>query len=157
MKTVLSCIPLIFALVLSGCAGWVAEEASGSNIDDALARSARRSEESHTLSRLAALERSVNDFIQAKGRIPTDLNDLIPEFIAEIPDTELGVPRGHRGKNNVEYYQAGIILDGQVNGALIKDSGGWGYVFNDRQVIIFVDCTHKRMDGSPWYQARGVY
>ena len=44
-----------------------------------------------------------------------------------------------------------------VNGSRLKDTGGWGYVHNDRQVIIFVDCIHKMMDGKFWYQARGVY
>lgn len=145
------------AAALAGCMGGLRGETGGKDISEEVAQSVRRASESHTLSRLAALERSLNDYIQAKGNIPPKLNVLVPDYIAEIPEAELGLPRDHIDKNVISYYPAGIISDGQINGALIKDTGGWGYVFNDRQVIVFIDCVHKRMDGSPWYQARGVF
>ncbi len=37
------------------------------------------------------------------------------------------------------------------------DTGKWGYVFNESQVVVFIDCTHKSGRGRPWYQERGVY
>jgi hypothetical protein len=123
---------------------------------DEIAASERRSLESHTLSRLAALERSLNDFVQREGRVPASLDELVPKYLAGIPEVELG-SRRHNESNQVTYYPAEAIVDGQVNGALLKDTGGWGFVSNGRQVILFVDCVHKMMDGSFWYQARGVY
>ncbi|MFC1679302.1 hypothetical protein ACFL2T_03745 [Elusimicrobiota bacterium] len=150
---------LILALgaCVAGCGGMFGRDRLGADMSDDVAMSVRRSVESNTLSRLAALERSLNDFIQAKGRIPVRLNELIPKYLAEIPEVELGLRREHKDRNDVAYYPVAVISDGQINGALIEDTGGWGYVFNESQVIVFVDCTHKRMDGSYWYKTRGVF
>lgn len=123
---------------------------------DEVRRSERMTLESLTLSRLSAIERSLNDFIRAERRIPKRLDELVPKYLAEIPEAETGV-RGHKDSGGVRYYPASIIVDGQINGTKLKDTGGWGYVYNDRQVIVFVDCIHKMMDGKFWYQARGVY
>ena len=149
-------------LSLSGCS-WSLMKGDGGpassparEANDDIRRSERSTSESHTISRLSVIERSLNDFIQAEKRIPRTLDELIPKYIAEIPEAELGV-RGHKDSNAVKYYTAEIIVGGQVNGSRLKDTGGWGYVHNDRQVIIFVDCIHKMMDGKFWYQARGVY
>jgi len=153
---------LAAAALLSGCS-WSLMRGEGGraavparDANDEIRRSERSASESHTISRLSAIERSINDFIQAEHRIPNSLDDLIPKYIAEIPEAELGV-RSHKDSNIVRYYPREIIVGGQVNGSRLKDTGGWGYVHNDRQVIIFVDCIHKMMDGKFWYQARGVY
>jgi hypothetical protein len=119
-------------------------------------RSELMASESRTLSSLAALERSLNDFIKSKRHIPVKLDELVPEYLGKIPVLELGIP-GHKDTDRVQYYPASIIVNGQVNGRRLKDTGFWGYAFNDRQVIVFVDCTHKSMRGAPWYQARGVF
>jgi hypothetical protein len=102
------------------------------------------------------MERSLNDFIQAEGRIPKKLEELMPKYLADIPETELSV-RGHKDTNAVTLYGPEIISGGRINGAKLQDTGGWGYVYNDRQVILFVDCVHKMMSGKLWYEARGVY
>jgi hypothetical protein len=114
-----------------------------------------RAYESSTLVALAALERSINDFVQARRRIPRTLNELVPDYLAEIPTIELGI-KGYKPTADVAYYPAETIVDGRINGAALDDTGGWGYAFNDRQVIIFVDCARKRMNGTLWYEARGV-
>ncbi|MFH1726358.1 MAG: hypothetical protein ABII00_17240 [Elusimicrobiota bacterium] len=141
---------------LIGCAVATREDRITRDMSDEVARSERGAFESHTRARLAALERSLNDFIRAEGRIPASLDELVPQYLAEIPEVELGVA-GHKDTSAVVYYDQDVISDGQVNGALLRDSGGWGYVFSDRQVVVFIDCTHKRMDGEFWYKARGVY
>lgn len=140
----------------AACSFMPKEERFTQGMSDEVALSSKRTLESHTLSRLAAIERSLNDYIQAKGRIPAKLNELVPEYLAEIPDAEVGF-KSHRDSSEVHYYPAAVIAGGGINGAAIDDSGGWGYAHNDRQVIVFVNCTHKRMDGSLWYKARGVY
>ncbi|MBI5594480.1 MAG: hypothetical protein HY928_00170 [Elusimicrobia bacterium] len=140
----------------AACSFLSKDERFTKGMSDEVALSSRRTLESHTLSRLAALERSLNDYIQAKGRIPAKLTDLVPEYLAEIPDAEVGLA-SHRDTSEVRYYPASVITGGGINGAAIDDSGGWGYAYNDRQVIVFVNCTHQRMDGSLWYKSRGVY
>jgi hypothetical protein len=125
-------------------------------VSSEVALSDRRMQESMTLSRLAAIERSLNDFIQAKRRIPQALDELVPEFLAEIPEVVLGI-RGINDTRSVRRYPPETIQDGQINGALLDNTGGWGYVYNRDQVIVFVDSTAKRLDGSLWYKARGVY
>jgi hypothetical protein len=132
----------------------------GSGIDKGASQqviaSERQALESQTLSSLAAIERSLNDFVQRHRRIPKNLDELVPEFLAEIPTVSLGI-KGYKSSNIVKYYPPSVIVDGRINGAALEDSGGWGYAHNDRQVIVFVDCTRKRMNGSLWFRARGVY
>ena len=144
------------AAVLSGCATFNSKDPVTRKVTSEVALSEQRTTESLTLSNLAALERSLNDFIQAKGRIPASLTELIPDYIAEIPEVKLGIS-DHGDTKRVHVYPPTVILEEQINGAALDDSGGWGYAFNDKQVIIFVDCTHKRIDGSLWYRARGVF
>jgi len=152
----------VFAALLSASAcAWrltrgEAGPAPAREVNDDIRRSERSSFESHTISRLSVIERSLNDFIQAEKRIPKTLQELIPKYLADVPEAEPGVP-GHKDSNAVKYYPAEIIVGGQINGSRLKDTGGWGYAHNERQVIIFVDCVHKMMDGKFWYQARGVY
>lgn len=147
---------LAVTAALAACSFMMREDRYPRGMSDEVARSVRRTAESHTLSRLAALERSLNDYIQAKGRIPAKLEDLVPEYIAEVPDVEMGL-KEHKDRSEVAYYPASVIVGGGLNGAALRDTGGWGYAYNERRVIVFVDCTHARMDGSVWYKARGVF
>ncbi|MBI3300388.1 MAG: hypothetical protein HYZ75_19655 [Elusimicrobia bacterium] len=147
---------LVTAALLSSCAFMASEERFPKGMSDEVVRSTRRTAESHTLSRMAALERSLNDYIQAKGKIPDKLTELVPEYIGEIPEAELGI-KEHKDTEETRYYPPSVIVGGGINGSALGDSGGWGYAFNERQVIVFVDCTHQRMDGSLWYKTRGVY
>ncbi|MBI3289273.1 MAG: hypothetical protein HYZ74_07120, partial [Elusimicrobia bacterium] len=59
--------------------------------------------------------------------------------------------------DKIEVYSPTILRDGQVDGSRIRGSGHWGYVFNDYQVVVFVDCLKPSLRGVPWYQVRGVY
>jgi hypothetical protein len=115
-----------------------------------------KAKETRTLSNLAKLEASVAAYIEAEKKIPPDLDSLIPRYLADIPTVELGLSK-HRDNNDVKVYPAAVLRDGAIDGSQLKDSGRWGYVHNDRQVVIFVDCTHRTSGGSPWYQARGVF
>lgn len=143
-------------LLLSGCASFSGKDGPPVGIGDEVRRSERLALESQTLARLSAMERSLNDFIRAERRIPEKLEELVPKYLAEIPETALDV-RAHKDTSEVRYYPPELIVDGQINGAALKDTGGWGYAHNARQVIVFVDCTHKMSDGKLWYRARGVY
>ncbi len=147
---------LALAAALGGCSLLMPKDPISSRVSSEVARSEQLSLESHTLSSLAAIERSLNDYIRAKKGIPGKLDLLLPEYLAEIPAVVTGVPM-HRDSSRVSYYNADTIQGGQIDGARIDDTGGWGYVYNDRQVIIFVDCTHKTLSGGLWYQMRGVY
>lgn len=140
----------------AGCSMRYFDSGLNKNASAQVMESERRTLESHTLSSLAAIERSLNDFVQRHHRIPKNLDELVPDFLAEIPTVELGLS-GYKNTSEVAYYDPSVIVDGQINGAAIDDKGGWGYAHNDRQVIVFVDCTRKRMDGTLWYRARGVY
>lgn len=146
----------ILAALSSACTMGFRDDRFPKGMSDEVSRSVRRSAESHSLSRLAALERSLNDYIQATGKVPAKLDTLVPEFLAEIPDVELGF-KEHKDRSDVHYYPASVIVGGGINGAALGDSGSWGYAYNDKRVILFIDCTHQRMDGSLWYKARGVF
>lgn len=137
----------------SGCSFGVRSDRVAKEVTTDVERSERMALESHTRSRLAAIERSLNDYIQAEGRIPSKLGALVPKYLAEIPEVELGIA-AHRETGSVKLYPAELIVDGQINGAALSDTGGWGYVHNERRVIVFVDCTHKTMRGKLWYQSR---
>ena len=149
-------VVVVLAVVLSGCTTQMFNMKIDTNQSAEVAASERRALESQTLVSLAALERSINDYVRSRRQIPKKLNELVSDFLAEIPTVELGI-KGYKPTAKVAYYPSSIIVDKQINGAALDDTGGWGYTFNDRQVIVFIDCTRKRMDGSLWYQARGVY
>ena len=147
-------IMLVLAASLSACAFFGAEHGTA-ELDSALARSDRVLRESKTVSSLAAIEKSLDDYVQHEGKIPARLDVLIPKYAAEIPLADPAVSR-HAASNNVTYYPSSVIRDGVVDGTRIKDSDGWGYAANDRQIIIFVNCTHTNSHDRPWYREPGT-
>lgn len=150
------CLSLIAALP-AGCQ-------SASKLDAAISREVeqdvrevdRRVKETRTLSSLAKLEDSIGDYHKNERRIPPTLESLIPKYLAGIPTVEIGA-RGHKDTAEVKAYRSDILRGGQIDGSKLRDTGRWGYVYNDRQVVVFIDCTHKSSRGRPWYQERGVY
>ncbi len=115
-----------------------------------------RAVESRTLTHLSTMEQAVSDFYRAEKRVPVKLEELIPKYLPEIPQVELGV-KGHSVNNDVRLYPAEVIQDGAIDGVRIRDTGRWGYAAKGNRVIIFVDCVHRTSKGNPWYQERGVY
>lgn len=150
MRALILAFAACFA-VLVGCGNLMSRDRVSRDVAAEVARSDRLSDESLTLSRLTALERSLSDYIRAKGKVPSRLDVLIPEYLADIPEAVLGV-KGHKDTNEVHYYSPDVISGGVINGAAIKDRGGWGYAFNGQRVIIFADCTHTAVSGRAWYQ-----
>lgn len=144
------------AAAFSGCAWLGHRDPIGRSISREVELSERSTLESHTRSRLAAIENALNGYIRAKGRVPRRLDELVPDHIAEIPEVVLGL-KAHKDSSAVRYYPSAVIQGGQINGSAIDDTGGWGYAFTDKRVIVFVDCTHTSLDGTLWYQMRGVY
>lgn len=130
------------------------DDEGSSEVSQNVRDSERQAKEIHTLSSLAKFEESISAYYQTENKIPVNLQKLIPKYIAAIPSVETGV---HQDSNKILVYPRDVLRDGQIDGSKLKDSGGWGYVFNERQVIIFVDCTHKSGQGHPWYRARGVF
>ena len=150
-------LALIFLPLLGGCFLMGRDDSeSRSDMSSAVRRSDLIALESSTLSRLVDIEHGLDGFVHSEGRIPQKLEELVPKYLAEIPDVALGL-RWHGDNNRVHNYPPAAIINGQVDGAVLKDTGSWGYVHNDRQVIVFVDCTHKNMNGQLWYQVRGAH
>lgn len=144
------------AAAFCGCRAVMGRDEISVQVDNEVRDSERQVRESRTLSSLAKIEASLSDYIKIEKRIPARLEWLIPKYIAEIPSVEIGI-KGHSETSEVKVYPPDILRDGRISGARLMDTGKWGYVFNDRQVVIFVDCTHKSARGRPWYQERGVY
>jgi len=149
---------LAAAAALSACAGGQSgrDEVLSSDTEKTVEQDELRVRETQTLSALAKLEEAIAAYIGAEKRIPDSLDQLVPKYLAEIPTVEIDV-RGHRDNNLVQVYPASILRDGQIDGTMLKDTGRWGYVHNDRQVVIFVDCIHRSHQGRAWYQQHGVY
>ena len=149
----------VLAAAFGGCSwfGWGRGDGGGSPVSETFAKQSDiKAQESRTLSGLATLESSLHDYIKGEGKIPEKIEDMIPKYLAEVPLTELGVSK-HSDSSNVQRYPSGVIRDGVIDGAQLKDTGYWGYAHNDRQVIIFVDCTHTNSRGKPWFKERGVF
>jgi hypothetical protein len=155
MKELAALALILGTAAFSGCL-FGRDEIGGREFDTTVRDADTHMKESRTLSALAKLESSVSDYVKAEGKIPAKLDVLVPKYLAEIPAVDIAI-RGHRENSGVQYYDASVIRDGQVDGTQLKDSGRWGYVHNDRQVIMFVDCTHQTSKGTLWYQERGVY
>lgn len=147
---------ILSAALAGGCSFLRGDDIGGKDMDQNVSQVDSRIKESRTLSALAKLEASLSDFYKTENRIPQKLDSLIPRYLAEMPVVETAIKR-HRDNSNVKYYPSSVIRDGHIDGTQIDDTGRWGYSFNERQVIIFVDCTHTTSGGTPWYQARGVF
>jgi hypothetical protein len=146
----------VLAAVLAGCGTAAREDQISQEVEKSVQDAEARARESRTMSALAKLEEALAAFIAAEKRIPDSIESLIPKYLAEVPTVEIEV-RGHRDNNLVRSYPAAILMDGQIDGSQLKDTGRWGYVHNDRQVVIFIDCTHRSRHGHPWYMQHGVY
>lgn len=147
---------LAASLCAAGCRTLAKDEIITADAEANIREADFRIKETSTLSGLAKLEEAVAAYYKSENKIPGRIEDLIPKYLAEIPTADTAV-RWHRESSKVQPYPSDVLRDGQVDGSRLKDTGRWGYVFNDRQVVVFVDCTHKDSRGRPWYQERGVY
>ncbi|MBI3550299.1 MAG: hypothetical protein HY078_14765 [Elusimicrobia bacterium] len=150
-------LPFLLAVAAAGCGftfGLKNERSAG--IESEIQRSERNTRESRTLSNLAAIENALSDFIKAEGKIPPRLDFLVPKYLSEVPSCDSAIGH-HKESNDVRVYPSTVIRNGAIDGSQIRDTGNWGYVFNDRQVIVFVDCKHMSTRGKPWYLERGVF
>jgi hypothetical protein len=145
---------LLGALTIMGCRGASVRDYSARELERNFEDSDRQVRQSRTLSSLAQLETALESFVQHERRIPERLEELVPKYLAEIPSVDTGI-KGHEESATVEYYPTNILEDGLLDGTRLRDRGRWGYVHNDAQVVIFVDCTHPSPRGKPWYQERG--
>lgn len=142
------------ALAFSACR--LFQDQSAQDVEAKAQEMDQRAKESQTLTSRAKIEEALGAYVKEQGKIPASLKDLVPKYLAVIPAVELGLS-AHRDTARVTIYQSSILRDGQIDGSKIDDRGGWGYVFNDRQVVVFVDCTHQSSRGRGWYLERDVY
>jgi hypothetical protein len=140
-------------LALAGCRGFGVKDESAVELERNFQDSDLKVREHRTFSALAEMETALAGYLKHEKRIPQKLDQLIPKYMADVPSVDIGVG-GHRETHAVKYYASDILRDGQIDGTRLKDTGRWGYVYNERQVVIFVDCTHPSSRGKPWYQER---
>ena len=145
---------VILLAALAGCRSLGLKDDSGPELERNFQDSDRQVRETRTLSALAEMEAAIAGYVKEYNRIPARLEELVPKFIADIPSVDISVG-GHRESNVVKYYPSAALRDGQIDGTMLRDTGHWGYVHNDRQVVIFVDCTHPSSRGTPWYREKG--
>ncbi|UPT73154.1 MAG: hypothetical protein M0D55_14830 [Elusimicrobiota bacterium] len=147
---------LFFVTFFAGCAGvFGGKDEATADFEKETSANEARVKEDRVRSSLAQLEARMADYTKAEKKIPEKLEKLVPKYLAEIPALDL--PVCGRESSRVETYRADILRDGQVDGSRIRGTGRWGYVFNDHQIVIFVDCLKPSLRGVPWYQERGVY
>lgn len=149
-------ICLALALLSTAGCGMLKDDPSSKDIDQKASEVEFQAKESRTRSALARMEAALRAYVDEEKKIPENLEELIPKFLADIPMVETGV-RGHFDTAAVKNYPPTILQDGLINGAKLRDSGRWGYVHNAERVVVFIDCTHKSSQSIPWYQERGVY
>lgn len=155
MRIYLTLVAFALAAGTAGCKE-LTKEGISSEVEQTVRDSDFQVKEIRTLSNLAKLEEALSAYVSAEKKIPDTPELLVPKYLADIPTVEIAV-RGHRDNNEVKLYPAAVLRDGKVDGSKLRDTGRWGYVFNDRQVVVFVDCTHNSSRGRPWYLERGVY
>jgi len=144
---------LAILLASAGCRGLEARDEKTAELERNFRESERRVRETRTISSLVEMETALDGYVKHERRIPEKLDVLIPKYLAEVPTVDV---TGHRETNYVKYYPSDLLRDGQIDGTRLQDTGRWGYVHNDRQVVIFVDCTHPSGRGRPWYKERGA-
>lgn len=149
------CAMLLAAGALGGCGGLLEKDEAAQDFERATSAADSRIKEDKVKTILGRFESAIADYYKTEKRIPAKLGSLVPKYMAEIP--ELDLPACGRETDKIQEYPATILRDGQVDGSRLRGSGRWGYVYNDRQVVVFVDCLKPSTEGVPWYQVRGVY
>ena len=135
------------AALLSGCAGFLGRDEAAVEFEKETRAAETKIKEEKVRSNLSKLESSLADYAKAEKRIPSKLSFLIPKYLAEMP--LLDIPACGRETDRVEIYSPEVLRGGQVDGTRIKGTGRWGYVYNQRQVVIFVDCLKPSSRGAP--------
>lgn len=150
-------IPFVLAssVLLGACASMTGKEESTGELDKEANAAETTVRSDKTRTNLGALESAIADYYKAENKIPEKLDTLIPKYMAAIPPIDAPPCGGE--KEGVQYYPSEILLNGQIDGTQIRGTGRWGYVHNDRQVVVFVDCKKPSDKGLPWFQERGVY
>lgn len=143
------------AAACSGCASLTGRDEASVEFDKETSADEARVREDKTRTSLSALESAVADYVKTEKKVPEKLELLIPKFLSQIPSLDVPACGGESGK--IQNYPPSILRDGQVDGARIRGTGRWGYVYNDARVVVFVDCLKPSIGGVPWYQVRGVY
>ena len=146
---------VVAAAALTACSGSSRDKGIAREVERSILEADWRAKETRTISALARLEEALDAYIKTERAIPETLELLVPKYLGEIPTVELEI-RGHRDVAQVELYDRRILRDGQIDGSQLRDTGRWGYVYNDRQVVVFVDCTHQSRRKTPWYQHHGL-
>jgi hypothetical protein len=147
-------LSLALLLALAGCRGLGLRDDSADELERNFRNSDLQIRETRTLSGLAEIETALASYVKGERHIPDRLEELVPKYLAAIPSVDVAIG-GHHETSAVRYYDGDLLRDGQIDGTKLKDTGKWGYVHNDRQVVIFVDCTHPSSRGRPWYKERG--
>ena len=146
----------VAAVLVGGCRSlWPRDEIITQDAEANIREVEKRAKEDRTLSSLAKLEEGVASYYNGEKKIPKNLDVLVPKYLAEMPVVEIG--QRHWDSAKVQVYPADILKDGQIDGSMLRDTGRWGYVYTDRQVVVFIDCTHKNSRGRPWYGERGYH
>ncbi|MBI4423175.1 MAG: RDD family protein [Elusimicrobia bacterium] len=95
-------------------------------------------------------------YADTEGRYPARLEELVPKRLPAIPKLNAG-PHGESDRWTA--YGSEACDDAKpeslaADGAKLKDTGGWGYVADERAKCwgtIFVDCTHRDSRGQSWH------
>lgn len=145
----------LFAAGVSGCASLFGRDEASVEFDKETSVDDAKVREDKTRTALSALESAIADYVKTENKVPAKLELLVPKYLAEIPSLDVPACRGE--SNQVQNYPPGILRDGQVDGALLRGTGRWGYVYDDTRVVVFVDCLKPSSSGVPWYQMRGIY
>ena len=145
----------VLGMLASGCANLTGKDEASVEFDKDTSADDARVREDRTRTGLRALESAVADYVKAERKIPEKLDLLVPKYLAQIPSLEIPACGGESSK--VENYPSSVLRGGQVDGALIRGKGNWGYVYDESRVVVFVDCRKPSISGVPWYQVRGVY
>jgi len=150
-------VSLILILALSGCASMFGggRDEAARDFESETSAADRRMKEDKVRGALAKIEASLADYVKVEKKIPAKLTSLVPKYLAEVPSLDL--PVCGRETDKIRYYGPEVLRGGQVDGSRLDGTGRWGYVHNDRQVVIFVDCLKTSTHGIPWYQERGAY
>ena len=153
----MSRLSLGFALLLAvaGCRGLGSKDEAASDLERSIQRSERQAAELRTLAGLAQIEGALAGYLKDHGGdIPERLGQLVPNYLTDLPTVDVAI-KGHWETNAIKYYSRGILRGGHIDGSKLRDTGKWGYVHNDRQVVVFVDCTHPSSRGKSWYEEQG--
>jgi len=110
----------------------------------------RKKQERDALDKLALLRTAIKYYVKAKKTTPKYLEQLTPDYIADIPELNITDNKPTKKVSNI-YEDFGTRHIQTV----LKNTGGWIYISDKKSKycgMVFIDLSNETLEGKKWWE-----